>query len=68
MLDTYNSSDFARTASNSLAKCAVKRVNTSPYDERQWCIQVSYDKNGRALAVVGKLSQKRNGLRMHIDL
>lgn len=68
MLDTYNSSDFARTASNSLAKCVVQSVYTSLYDERQWCIQVSYDKNGRALAVVGKLSQKRNGLRMHVDL
>ncbi len=68
MLDTYNSSDFAKTASNSLAKCVVQSVYTSPYDERQWCIQVSYDENGRALSAVGKLSQKRNDLRMHIDL
>lgn len=68
MLDTYNSSDFAKTASNSLAKCVVQSVYTSPYDERQWCIQVSYDENGRALSAVGKLSQKRNDLRMHINL
>ena len=68
MLDTYNSSDFAKTASNSLAKCAVKRVNTSPYDERQWCIQVSYDETGRALSAVGKLSQKRDTPRVHIEL
>lgn len=68
MLDTYNSSDFARTASNSLAKCVVQSVYTSLYDERQWCIQVSYDENGRAFSAVGKLSQKRNDLRMHINL
>lgn len=68
MLDTYNSYDFARTASNSLAKCVVQSVYTSLYDERQWCIQVSYDENGRALSAVGKLSQKRNDLRMHINL
>lgn len=58
MLETYKSADYAKTHSDDRVKCVTRSICPSLCADRLWCVQVSYNEDGKTVSAVGKLSKK----------